>query len=236
LTIPFRWRTSHPSAAALVVTGAIVVQVPWMSLRIFDQTFVGFVCVVLVFYSLGRHGRGPSVMLVVVGCALAFAAAIGGYDRSPGSFVLALLLVGAATMTGRVVAERSVLRDLLDHQADALRQSADVAELTRVAEVRGRIAGEVHDLVSRRVQEMVDRSVEARRLLGLDGVAAARLVAEVEQDGRDALDEMRSMLGVLRSTDLWCPTSLARSPDPVEGARPFRWLPLPRLELMLPPV
>lgn len=217
LTIPLLWRTSHPFAVALVVTGAIVVQLPWTSLRIFDETFVGFVAVLLALYALGRHGRRPWMVPFSVACGLALAGGIGWHDRSLGSFVLALAFVAAAVVTGQVVAQRCELREILDRQAEALTRNADLAQATRVAEVRGRIAGEVQDLVRGRVHEMVARSAQARSVMHRDRVEAAQLVAAVEADGRAALDEMRSILGALRSTDLWSSTPSECCPGPSHG-------------------
>lgn len=233
LTIPLVWRRFNPSAVALAVTAALVVQLPWASLRLFEQTFTGFVCVLLASYALGRHGRAPWAVPVLGGCALAVAVALGWYDRSVATFVLGIVFVVAPAATARVVAVRSELRELLDRQADMLRENAEVAERTRVAEVRGRIAGEVQDLVSRRVHEMVDRSEAARRLAQSDSSGAAELVATVEVDGRAALDEMRTMLGVLRSTDLSGSSSLDPGADSPGEASLARYLPLRRVELLL---
>lgn len=231
LAIPLAWRKLNPSRVVIIVSTAFVVQLPSSSLRLFDQTFTGFVCVLLASYALGRHGRGPWAVPVLAGCAFAMAVTLGWYDRSVGTFVLALVLVLAPAATGRVVANRSALRELLDRQADMLRENAEVVERTRVAEVRGRIAGEVQDLVSRRVQQMVERSEAARRLAERDGSGAAALVAAVEVDGRAALGEMRTMLGVLRSTGL--SDSFGRASDPPSGASRARRMPPRRVELLL---
>ena len=233
LTIPLVWRRFNPPAVALAVTAALVVQLPWASLRLFDQTFTGFVCVLLASYALGRDGRAPWAAPVLAGCALAVAVSLGWYDRSVATFVLGIVFVVAPAATGRVVAVRSELRELLDRQADKLRENAEVAEATRVAEVRGRIAGEVQDLVSRRVHEMVGRSEAARRLAPSDSSGAAEMVATVEVDGRAALDEMRTMLGVLRSIDLSGSSSLDSGADSPGEASPARYLPLRRVELLL---
>lgn len=235
LTIPLAWRRRHPAAVILVVTTVLVVQLPWASVRLFDQTFTGFVCLLLASYAVGRHGQAPWAVPVLAGCALGVAAALGWYDRSLGTFVLGVVFVVAPAAIGRVVAVRSALRDLLERQADMLREYAEVVERTRVAEVRGRIAGEVQDLVSHRVHEMVDRSEAARRLAQRDPSGAAELVATVEVDGRAALDEMRTMLGVLRTADLAGSGSgsLSAGADlSGEGNRPG-YLPLRRFELLL---
>ena len=232
LTMPLVRRRSNPSAVALAVTAALVVQLPWRSVRLFDQTFTGFVCVLLALYALGRHGRAPWAVPVLAGCALAVAGALGWSDRSVATFVLGVVFVVVPAATGRVVAVRSELRELLERQADMLRENAEVEEQTRIAEVRGQIAGEVQDLVSRRVHGMVDRSEAARRLAQSDSSGAAELVATVEADGRAALGEMRAMLGVLRSADLFGSTPDPGADPPGEASRAGD-LPLRRVELLL---
>ncbi len=232
LTVPLAWRRLHPSVVALVVTAALVAQVPWAMLRLFDQTFTGFVCVLLASYALGRHGREPWALLVLAGCTLALAIALGWYDHSIGSFVLGVVFVLSPSATGRAVAARSELSEVLDRQAEMLRDNAEVAARIQVAEVRGRIAGEVQDLVSHRVHEMVDRSHAASRLAHGDRAGATRLVATVEVDGRAALDAMRSMLSVLRSPDL-IGTTLDPSGESTGEVGPGRRLSLRRVELLL---
>lgn len=221
LTIPLAWRSLHPRAVALTVTTAFVVQLPWAPVRLFDQTFTGFVCVLLAAYALGRQGRARWRAPTLTACALAVATVLGWYDRSVGTFLLGVVFVLAPAAAGRVVAARAGLRDLLDRQAEMVRQNAEVAERARVVEVRGRIAAEVQDLVSRRVSGMVDRCKAAGRLAH-DGhsAEAAELVATVEADGRAAMDEMRRVLGFLRSTDLGDSSSVA--PEAEDDHEPGR--------------
>jgi len=232
LALPLAWRVTAPCLVVGVVTAALVAQVPWSSARLFHETFTGFVCVLVAFYALGRHARSRWAVPVLAGCALSFAAALGWQDRSAATFGLGLVFVLASAATGRVVGLRAALRELLDRQAEALRQSADVVERLRVAEVRGRIAGEVQHLVNHRVQGMVDRAEIARRIAPRDSALASQLVATVEQDGRAALDEMRTMLGVLRGSDL--PGSpLAPAPGSPDPARQLGHLLGRRLEVVL---
>lgn len=223
LTVPLTWRRTFPRAVALVVTAGLVVQVPWAAARIFDRTFTGFVCVLLASYALGRRSPARRALPVVAVCALSFASALGWQDASAVTFGLALVFVVASATTGAVVASRAELRDLIDRQSEVLLHDSEVAERTRVAEVRGRIAGEVQALVNRRVREMVDRAGVARRLAPTDRIRAAQVVATVEQDGRTALDEMRTMLGVLRSSDLTDPQSSALPSTDLHSSdlRPF---------------
>jgi signal transduction histidine kinase len=68
-----------------------------------------------------------------------------------------------------------------------------------VAEERTRIARELHAVVANNVSAMVVAAEAAERLLDVDRARADEAIAGIEDTGRDALSEMRRILGVLRS-------------------------------------
>ncbi len=67
-----------------------------------------------------------------------------------------------------------------------------------VAEERTRIARELHDVVGHSVSVMTVQASAARRLLRPHQVKEREALLVVEQTGREALAEMRKMVGVLR--------------------------------------
>ena len=82
---------------------------------------------------------------------------------------------------------------------------AEQAELEReeqarlaVAEERARIARELHDVVGHSVSVMTVQAAAVRRLLEADQDKEREALLVVEQTGREALAEMRRMVGVLR--------------------------------------
>ena len=88
------------------------------------------------------------------------------------------------------------------------RRLAEQAELEReeqarlaVAEERARIARELHDVVGHSVSVMTVQASAVRRLLDPDQEKVLEALLVVEQTGRDALAEMRRMVGVLRRPD-----------------------------------
>ena len=123
---------------------------------------------------------------------------------------------------GRVVgARRSLTRELRanaerleNEQRDRVRQAS--------AEERTRIARELHDVVAHNVSVMVIQTVAARRVLPRDPDAARGALVAVEQCGREALGEMRRMVGVVRRGELESASvqpGLAQLPSLVERAR-----------------
>ena len=65
------------------------------------------------------------------------------------------------------------------------------------AEERRRIAREMHDVVAHSVSVMVVQAGGARRILERDPARAIEAAAQIERTGREALAEMRRLLGVL---------------------------------------
>jgi signal transduction histidine kinase len=67
-----------------------------------------------------------------------------------------------------------------------------------VAAERRRIAREMHDVVAHGVSVMVVQAGGARRILGADPERALAAATEIERTGREALADMRRLLGILR--------------------------------------
>ena len=90
-------------------------------------------------------------------------------------------------------------------QADEARERAARAEREReerarlaVADERARIARELHDVVGHSVSVMTVQASAVRRLVDPDQDKVREALLVVEQTGREALAEMRRMVGVLR--------------------------------------
>lgn len=73
--------------------------------------------------------------------------------------------------------------------------------LTAVAEERNRIARELHDVIGHSVSVMTVQASAVRRLMRPDQAKERAALETVEATGREALTEMRRMVGVLRSGD-----------------------------------
>ena len=78
-------------------------------------------------------------------------------------------------------------------------EHAQAAAARAVAEERRRIAREMHDVVAHSVSTMVIQAGGARRILARDPGRAVEAAALIERTGREALQEMRHLLGVLHA-------------------------------------
>ena len=119
-----------------------------------------------------------------------------------------LVIVAAPVLAGRLLRERARL-------ARALRAAASEDDAERwagqaVAQERTRIAAELNDVVARALRRMVIDADGAAARVDAEPARAALAFAAVEQTGRDALAEIRRLLGVLRRED----DELALAPQP----------------------
>ena len=89
------------------------------------------------------------------------------------------------------------LESLAD-RAERAERERDLLARERVAEERNRIARELHDIVAHSVSVMVIQASAARRNLANRPDEATALLENVERTGRQTMDELRQVLGVLR--------------------------------------
>ena len=114
------------------------------------------------------------------------------------SFVFLTGLVFTALLAGVVVRALRSQLDWLAERAERLERERDQqASLAAVTE-RARIAGEMHDVVSHNIQVMVTLADAASTAQASDPARAAEAIHEISSTGRQALTDMRRLLGVLR--------------------------------------
>jgi signal transduction histidine kinase len=106
------------------------------------------------------------------------------------------LIAFLAPLVGGLVAGSRRTRALADEKA-LVEARAQVA----VAEERARIARELHDVVTHHINLVVLQAMAASAHLDHDPDRAGEPLQIIERSGREALTEMRRLLGVLRDED-----------------------------------
>ena len=109
---------------------------------------------------------------------------------------------------------RARLNRALREKAHALSASRASAVEAAALEERTRIAGELHDVVAHALSAMTVQATAARRLAERDPARAEAAFATVEGTGREALTELRRLLGVLRREDEELGAGAAAEPRP----------------------
>ncbi len=130
--------------------------------------------------------------------SLVLATALGSvFAPNPWESIFYLLVLGAAAAVGTLVAQsRRRARELQVLAARLAEQQEAVAAAATTAE-RARIAREVHDSVAHAVSVMVLQMGGLRRLLP-DHPEAQDVLLGLERLGRESVDEMRRVVGILR--------------------------------------
>jgi len=170
-----------------------------------------FASAFIVSYSIGANLEGRR-LAVGVGWLVALVTAMAVLDPTSDDGLNLiwgwLVIVAAPVLAGRLLRDRARLaRALRDAAAE---EDAEPWAEQAVAEERTRIAAELHDVVARALRRMVVDADGAAGLIEAAPDRAALDFAAVEQTGRDALAEIRRLLGVLRRED----DELALAPQP----------------------
>jgi signal transduction histidine kinase len=128
------------------------------------------------------------------------------------AIVNALFFFGAL-VTGQLSWRGAQQRARLAEQAELLREQGETLRSRAVIEERLRIARELHDVVAHHVSVIGINAAAARRVIDRDPAAAAQALGQVEESSREAVGQMRGLLGALREPDVE-PAPADRSPEP----------------------
>lgn len=119
-----------------------------------------------------------------------------------------LVLIGAAGLLGHSARMRRALQAALSDLAASARHAREEEARRAAADERARLAREVHDVVAHSLSVIVVQAGAGRRVAGEAPDEARAALGSIEGIGREALGEIRRLLGVLRSG------------EPREGRRP----------------
>jgi signal transduction histidine kinase len=164
-----------------------------------------FAAALVAFYSVGAHCelRGAALRL---GGGLAVLAALdvvdlidgeGSVVEAAGEYPFVLVAWGAGVAARGLRLRANDLED----RVGLLARERDERARAAVAEERARIARELHDVVAHSVSTMVLQAGGARQVLRSHPGEADEALRSAERTGREALRELRRMLGILRTDD-----------------------------------
>jgi signal transduction histidine kinase len=203
-------RRRAPLVAAAVVFAALIGMEQLGDAT--NTSLVGpYLSAFIVSYTIGANLQGRA-LAVGVGWLVVLVSALSLLDPSADQGLNLvwgwLVVVAAPVLAGRLLRDRARLAREL--RAAASDEDAEPWAEQAVAEERTRIAAELHEVVARALRRMVIDADGASRLVEAEPARAALAFATVEQTGRDALAEIRRLLGVLRRED----DELALAPQP----------------------
>ena len=172
-----------------------------------------FLALIFLVFSMAARVDPPWVYVAAVATT---AGGIGTmlldpYPDVAGDYpLLAALLVAVPVAGGRLLRSRTELTRALRVKAERAERNRERIANEAVSAERTRIAGELHDVVAHALGAMTVQAAAARRLAEKDTERAGAAFQAVEATGREALSELRRLLGVLRRAD----EELALAPQP----------------------
>lgn len=211
----FLWRRRAPIAVLLLTVTLLSVQANFLDPRpAGEPPFSSFIIFLVISYSVAVYGEGR---LAVVVAAVALATEILTIDVprfligiNAGDIVPAWVLYVLFWFIGRTIRRRRLQAEHLEDLAARLEREREEKARVAVAEERSRISRELHDVIVHSVSVMVVQAQAAQRLLEGEQNEARQALGSIETTGRQALAEMRRLLGILRRTD----AELALAPQP----------------------
>jgi signal transduction histidine kinase len=206
-TVPLAWRRRWPVAVLAIVMATI----PVMDIVNPQGGVNAFVfAAMLAAYTVGRELDRPRTWwgpALTVGYPWVLAGAVGG---ELSDFVFVAILYGGSWTVGYAIRNRSLRIDALTRQADDLRRTHAERERQAIEQERTRIARELHDIVAHSISVITIQAQAVRHQLGPENREQIEALRGIETTARQAMVEMRRMLGVLRAKD----DPLALEPQP----------------------
>lgn len=206
--VPLAWRRRWPVVVLATVMLAGIVM-PYVNEIGGINSFV--FAAILAAYTVGRLLDPPQTWWGPVWTVgLYWTAGSASGDAVLSDYVFSALIYGGAWAVGYAIRRRATENEVLAREAEQLREEHAERERVAVEAERARIARELHDIVSHGLTAITIQSQAARRRLALDGHDEAETLGMIESTARQAMAEMRRMLGILRATD--DPLTLAPQP------------------------
>jgi signal transduction histidine kinase len=192
------WRRVAP-LAALAATGAAALGLGLAGTAPQDLASTSLV-VAFVAFAIGAQLERRRALLGLAGViGLILAVTPLGEDQTVSDVVFPLVLFSGCWALGRIVRSRARLTAELTARTQQLERERAERERDAAARERVRIARELHDVVAHSVSVMVVQAGAARSVLDRDPEASVAALGAVEATGREALSEMRRLLGILRA-------------------------------------
>jgi len=213
-SVPVVWRRTHPFAlVACVLVAALVVG---EFLTPLEDLFVPLLVILVVAYSCGAYQESARAWASVVVLAAGMLAAMSTMSHPDGAsdYFFPTMFMFLSWLAGRAMHSRTRLTEALHEAAAQAAEEHDDELRQAAAEERRRIAREMHDLVAHSMSVMVVQAGGARRILDRDPARALEAAERIERTGREALAEMRHLLGVLHPGEE--PRALAPQPTLAE--------------------
>ncbi|MFG1842067.1 sensor histidine kinase [Micromonospora sp. NPDC049175] len=157
------------------------------------------VAVVLALYTLAeRTTAWPKVAASVLVSVVLIGIPIWRYAGADGAIPVTVAVCVAPALLGLYVGTRRELVERMRERAERLEREQHQRVAQARSDERAHIARDMHDVVAHRVAVIVLQATALESARGGDAVARGRQIGAI---GREALAELRALVGILRGDD-----------------------------------
>lgn len=213
--LPFVFRRRYPFAVMYLMVSSLGLY--WILNYPAGADAAGLVAIYsAVVYGANRRTTWAHASVGIVAMTVIASLLSAGFfidDDAISAFVVfaVVALHLAAAVFGEVVHQLQQRSSRLQARATMAEAEADTRARLAVIEERTRIAREMHDVVAHGMSVISVQAAAAQEIALSNPDRTIGILQDIEATGREALTEMRRMLGVLRSGD---DTSGSLSPQP----------------------
>jgi signal transduction histidine kinase len=195
LLLPLVWRRKAPTAVFGMIAAVALIQ--WLTNRLLAADLA----LLIAFYTVAAYATARRVLLAAgvleIGTVLA-AVRFAPHNTTLWAWILMSGMITAAGVIGTNMRTRRAYLAALEDRAARLERDRDQQSQLAVADERARIAREMHDIVAHHISVMIALADGAGFITRTKPDQAEEIMGRVSDTGRQALDEMRRLLGVLR--------------------------------------
>lgn len=197
MAVPLAAGRRHPVVSVTVAVVAAVAQTTWLTPS--TNLAMPFLALLIAAFTAGRYAPGRRVSLALLGLCLteewAGPIAVNGDPVWDALFVS--LALWAVWLLGRSAQTRFDLA-----QAERARRGAEQEHAAQIRAAvtaeRHAVARDLHDTVAHAVTLMMLQATGTRMIAHKDPDAAVTALTSIEKAGRQAMEDLRAMLHVLR--------------------------------------
>jgi signal transduction histidine kinase len=190
------WRRKAPVLVLAVVTSSLFAY----SMLGYFRSFASFGFLIALYTVAAHRERRISIPAgIACGVVVLLILALGREEIEPDAVIVECLIVGAAWFIGDGYRIRRGQYIQLQERARRLELAGEELARHAVVEERRVIARELHDVVAHNVSVIVAEAGAAQRISDAHPSEALATLAPIERTGREALVEMRRLMGFLRT-------------------------------------
>jgi signal transduction histidine kinase len=204
VTVPLCWRFRAPVAVVILVTVSSGIWILAMFKAQDQPPFEPALAIFVALFALASRADGRPLWTGLAVSAGIFSvieirSELGG--QGIGNVFPGLLFFALTFVMGRIVYQHRQRASGQQDRADRLERDQETRAARAVETERARIARELHDVIAHSLSIIVVQAAAERRVLPAGQQSTAETLESIEQSGRQAMTELRRLLGLLRKSD-----------------------------------